>query len=211
MVQGDLQSLREEVMRKKASRSHGQKFINEYVEQVKADQEKLKHTVAELQGQLDAHSLLLSSILESMGCMVQEMKVLKEEVERWECKEQECHEMTSPMIGCQPSQVPTAQSHMGPETSLGTWSPTIAMPPGFASTTHGEIGTGIGYSPIVQNALNVDQTRQHVHQSNPLVTGQEEIQPEMSTHDVSFGEMLRPERHYFRTERTFPTTSSSLH
>lgn len=43
-----------------------------------------------------------------MGCMVQEMKVLKEKVERWQCEEWEGQEMTSHMIGNQPPQVPTA-------------------------------------------------------------------------------------------------------
>lgn len=37
MVQGEIQSLRKEVFKEKVSRSHDQRFINEYVEQVKRD------------------------------------------------------------------------------------------------------------------------------------------------------------------------------
>lgn len=61
---------------------------------------------------------------------------------------------------------------------LGTRFPSMVMPPSFASIVYGNAGTS--YSPIVQSALNANQTRPRVHWSNPLVTSQEEIQPDIS-------------------------------
>ena len=74
------------------------------------------------------------------------------------------------------------------------------------STIHSDYVSG--YSPAVQASFTAETP--HVHWRSPLVQEQDEITPDVSTQDVSFGEMLgssgRTGQQTSAQPRTFPTT-----